>query len=40
MAKKPNTSLPIVPTTHLQTQTLREISSTVILHTHTQEELK
>ena len=40
MAKKPNTSLPTVPTTRLQTPTLREISSAVILHTHTHEALK
>jgi len=40
MDKKPNTSLPIVPTTRLQTPTLRKISSAVILYTHTQEMLK
>jgi hypothetical protein len=40
MAKIPNTSLPKVPTTHLQTTTLREIPSAVILHNHTQEALK
>jgi hypothetical protein len=40
MDKKPNTSLPAVPTARLQTSTLKKISSAVILHTHTQEALK
>jgi len=33
-----NSSLLIVPTTRLQTPALREISSAVILHTHTQKQ--